>query len=116
MLSMKSIRSKILGLVIFVGVILSMLLAFVAPRQARSLAQGVLQDNARLICQMLTDNLALGMQTVILDDGAAIKSTLETIRDEKQQLCAMISDVWVYDKSGNFITGLYEISSMIPEA
>jgi len=108
MFSVRSIRTRILLLVIGVGLVMSFLLAVVAPWQARTLAGGIMSDNARFMSELLVDNLSLGMQTWILDDGATVDQTLASLREGTWQENATITDVWVFDDKGRLVKSLNE--------
>jgi len=108
MFSVRSIRTRILLLVIGVGLVMSFLLAVVAPWQARTLAGGIMSDNARFMSELLVDNLSLGMQTWILDDGATVDQTLSSLREGTWQENATITDVWVFDDKGRLVKSLNE--------
>jgi len=108
MFAVRSIRTKILFLVIGVGLVLSFLLAVVAPWQARSMARDILTDDARFVSRLLVENLSLGMQTWILDDGATVEQTLNSLRQESGDSEAAIANVWVYDKEGRVLKCLKE--------
>jgi len=100
-----SIRVKILSIVVVIGVLFSLLLAFYTPFQSRLLANEILRNDAGFIAQLLADNLALGMQTRILDNGAGLKQTLQMLGrgsgDRKE-----ISRVRVFDEKRSYVDGL----------
>ncbi len=108
MFAVKSIRTRILFLVIGVGLVLSFLLAVVAPWQARSLAGGIMADNAQFISKLLVENLSMGMQTWILDDGETVEQTLNSLRQEAGRENATISNIWVFDDKGRLLKSLNE--------
>jgi methyl-accepting chemotaxis protein len=99
-----SIRVKILSIVIGIGTVFSLILAFYAPYQSEILANEILLNDAGFIASLLSDNLALGMQTVILDEGAALKQTLSLLSRTGEE--EAISRVRVYDASMKYIDGL----------
>ncbi len=108
MFAVRSIRTRILFLVTGIGLVLSFLLAVVAPWQARSLAAGIMTDNAQFISKLLVENLSLGMQTWILDDGESVEATLNSLRQGTSEDDATIADVWVYDEKGRLLKSLYD--------
>ena len=101
-----SIKFRILGIVVIIGLILGILLAFYSPYKAKSLARETLQKDAEFITQLLEENLSLGIQPMILDDGAALRQSLEILRSDYSDKTAAISKVRVFDESMNYITGL----------
>lgn len=112
-----SLGLKISGLVVFVGIALSLLVGVVGPRQAASLGQDILKEDTRFISSLLVANLALGMQTMVLDDGATLDETLELISGDGGAARgaqgagldhASISDVWVFDNKGKLVKSLRE--------
>ncbi|MBN2414481.1 HAMP domain-containing protein [bacterium] len=101
-----SIRMQIMMLVSGVGIILSLLMGFFSPSQAKRMSRDILQNNAIFIADLLADNLAVGMQTFIIDEGAALEQTLDLIRSKADNDLATISDVRVFDEANAFVTGL----------
>lgn len=114
MIKIKSIKIRIIGLISALGLILSIFLAVVAPWQARDLAQDILSDNARLFGKVLAADLVLGMQAIILDDGAAIAETLDGLRPDGANERFSVSDAWVYSKSGKLIAALNDKTNVPP--
>jgi methyl-accepting chemotaxis protein len=103
-MNISSIRVKILSIVVVIGVIFSLLLAFYTPYQSRLLANEILQNDAEFIAQLLADNLALGMQTRILDNGASLKQTLQLL-DRGTGSRKAISRVRVFDEKRAYVDG-----------
>ncbi|RPJ56411.1 MAG: methyl-accepting chemotaxis protein [Acidobacteria bacterium] len=104
-MNISSIRVKILSIVVVIGVLFSLLLAFYTPYQSRLLANEILRNDAEFIAQLLADNLALGMQTRIVDNGASLKQTLQLLNRGKESGQA-ISRVRVFDEKRAYIDGL----------
>lgn len=100
-----SIRFKILSIILVIGIVFSLLLALYTPYQSRRLANEMLLKDAQFVTSLLADNLALGMQTVILDNGAALKQTLQTLRRGSAE-DEMISRVRVFDAQMKYVDGL----------
>jgi len=103
-MNISSIRIKILSIVIGIGIIFSLLLAFYTPYQSRAMANAILLKNAEFITNLLADNLALGMQTVIVDDGAALKQTLSLLTGRENE--ESISRVRIFDEKMKYVDGL----------
>jgi HAMP domain-containing protein len=109
-----SIRVKIIALIVCVGVTLGLLLAFFSPYQAKELGREILQKDAEFIANLLAENLALGMQTMTLDDGAALEQTLNLLKtggEERGSAITTISRVRVFDENKEFVKGLNADSS-----
>ena len=104
-MNISSIRVKFLSIVVVIGVLFSLLLAFYTPFQSRLLANEILRNDAEFIAQLLADNLALAMQTRILDNGAALKQTLQFLAQGREDRKA-ISRVRVFDEKRTYVDGL----------
>ena len=100
-----SVRLKLISIIVSIGVVFGLLFAFYSPYQSKSLGEDILHKDAEFISQLLSDNLALGMQTRIFDDGEALDQTLSLV-DKKGDRSASIARVWVYDAMFGFITGM----------
>ncbi len=107
MISSLSIRMKIITLIVGTSVVLCALLATFSPYQAKTLAVAVLENDSRFIAKLLSENLALGMQTRDFDDGAALEQTLELLKQKEGDGDATISDVLIFDENREFVKGLY---------
>jgi len=103
-MNLSAIKIKIIALIIGVGLILSFLLAVYSPNQAQKLGNEILRKDTEFIASLLAENLALGMQTRILDDGATLEQTLGLLKQNKER--SAISDVWVYDEYKKPVAGL----------
>jgi methyl-accepting chemotaxis protein len=103
----RSIQFKILILIAAVGVILSTLLAAYSPWRARRLGLTILQNDARFTTGLLADNLALGIQTMAFDEGAALDQTLKLLQTGANGKWEAVSDVRIYDAGGKFVKGLH---------
>ncbi|MBN2425062.1 MAG: GAF domain-containing protein [Calditrichaceae bacterium] len=104
--NLSSIRFKILGIVIAIGLILGILLAVYSPYQAKNLARETLQKDAEFITQLLQENLSLGIQAMILDDGASLRQSLEILQSDYGEENKAISKVRVFDQNMQYLTGL----------
>ncbi len=101
-----SIKFKSLGVVIAIGLILGLLLALYSPYEAKNLARETLQKDAEFITQLLVENLALGIQAMILDDGASLQQSLAVLQSDDSDNDVAISKVRVFDENMQYITGL----------
>ncbi len=107
-INVSSIRFKIVALIVGIGAIMSFLLAVVAPRQAESLGASVLEKDVEFIAALLVENLALGMQTMVFDDGATLDQTLNAVRSDDGDDEAIVADVWVYDTDRSVVRSMNE--------
>lgn len=104
MLKISSIKFRLVVLAAGVSGILLLLLGIIIPVQTKNLSADIMKENAMFIANLLSENLALGMQTLILDDGASVKNTLNLLKSNKQE--SLISDIAVFDNNNKFIDGL----------
>jgi methyl-accepting chemotaxis protein len=102
----QTVRFKIVALIALIGGILGILLALVSPNQAKSLGLSILNNDARFTARLLADNLVLGMQTLPIDEGAALEQTLSLLRGGGQKKHESITAVRVFDSKGVFVKGL----------
>jgi CheY-like chemotaxis protein/GAF domain-containing protein/HAMP domain-containing protein len=101
-----SIKFRVLGIIATIGIILGLLLAFYSPYKAKSLARETLKKDAEFITQLLEENLSLGIQAMILDNGVALQKSLEILQSDYRDKNTAISKVRVFDENLNYITGL----------
>ena len=105
-MNFKSIKVRILGIVIAIGFILGILLAFYSPYRAKSLARETLKKNAEFITQLLEENLSLGIQAMILDQGEALQQSLKVLQSDASDENMAISKVRVFNENMDYLTGL----------
>ncbi|HOL81835.1 MAG TPA: methyl-accepting chemotaxis protein [Ignavibacteriales bacterium] len=98
----KSVRSKILFLVFLAVFIMDLLLAVYSPYKAKEMALEILTKDAEFTTQLLSENLSLGIQIMLLDNGQKIDETLGALKKEQGEY-ATISKVKVYDADLNLI-------------
>lgn len=103
-----SIKAKIATIVSLTGVLTALLIAFFSPYQAVEVGSAVLENQTTFVARLLSENLALGMQTIVFDDGESLRETLELLRAKEDEQHHAIADVWVYDDELGFIAGLDE--------
>src|SRR3990172_4626479 len=106
MFKTRSIKFKILALILGVGILPALLLVFVAPYRIRQLGGKILQMEAKFITKLLSENLALGMQTMILDDGESLQKTLNSLQNGENDEYSAITSVKVFDSGLEFVKGL----------
>jgi methyl-accepting chemotaxis protein len=100
-----SIKSRLFLLTAGFGILIMLLIVVIIPPQASKLATGVMDENAFFISNLLSDNLALGMQTLSLDNGAALDQTLGLLKTESGEN-SIIQTVAIFDPSMNFVKGI----------
>lgn len=102
---MYSIKLQLLALVIGLGLLLSSVMVFFLPNQAKLMASDVLQEDAQFITQLLEDSIALSIESMILDDGASIDATLNSLKSKEGEVTS-ITQVAVFDDRGDLIKSL----------
>jgi CheY-like chemotaxis protein/signal transduction histidine kinase/HAMP domain-containing protein len=105
MMNLTSIKFKLLTIIIGIGVILCLLLAFFSPYQSKNLGKEIMLKDSEFIAKLLSDNLALGMWTLEFDDGAALGKTLDLLK-KGEDWTSTISRVKVFNNNLEFIKGL----------
>jgi methyl-accepting chemotaxis protein len=100
-----TIKSKILLIILPVAVIFGLLLGFFSPYETKLLGNNILEKDAAFITNLLSSNLALGIQTMAFDNGESIQSALNSLQSEKEEYKS-IELVKVYDTELNLIKGL----------
>ncbi len=107
-MNLTSMKTKIVGLIAIIGISLGSFVAFYSPHQASSLGSDILLNDTEFIAKLLSENLSLGMQTILFDDGAALDQTLALLKTDGTNKDATISNVWVYDNENNVVASLYD--------
>ncbi len=98
-----SFKFKLMSLGIGMGIIILIFLVFILPPRIKKMAASVMEDDAQFIVQLLSDNLALGMQTIILDNGEAIEQTLSLLQKGSDN--NLVQSITVYDDELRYIKG-----------
>lgn len=106
MLNRVSIKNRIILLITGIALVFCLILSY-TPRKARELGSDILINDVTFITSLLSENLALGMQTRILDDGATLNQTLDLIKNLGTDDQAILN-VMIYDENGAFVESLYE--------
>ncbi|MFH0736563.1 MAG: methyl-accepting chemotaxis protein [bacterium] len=103
-----SIKTKILSLLVSIILVFSIVLAFFAPNIARNMAKDMLYRDAEFISSLLAENMALGIQTMVIDDGAALEQALQVVNSgtNSKDGIKTINDVVVYDADLKFLKSL----------
>lgn len=96
-----SIRFRLTASFLAIGIAFSLFMITIVPNRTTATANRVMQEDARFIVDLLSDNLALGMQTLELDNGASLDQTLALLKGNT------ISSVAVLDKKKQFVKGLH---------
>jgi methyl-accepting chemotaxis protein len=101
-----SIKFKVLMLVLGISSVLTFYMVFVSPYQAKTLGKDILKKNAEFITNLLTENLALGMETMILDEGATLRGTIKTLETDKGASEVTISRIRIFNENMEFVLGM----------
>ncbi len=103
-----SIKTKNLVLLAGIIFVFSIVLAFYAPNKAREMAKDMIIRDAGFISNILSDNLSLGLQTVIIDNGAALDQALQSINNgiSSEGKLKTINDIVIYDNNMGFVKSL----------
>ena len=107
MLNRLSIKYRIILLISGIALLFCVLLAY-TPNQARKLGSDILINDIAFITSLLSENLALGMQTRILDDGSTLNQTLDLIKHIGSTDNQTILNVMIYDENGTYVESLYK--------
>jgi methyl-accepting chemotaxis protein len=110
-----SIKWRITLLIAVIGIIASIILGIYTPWNARRMGAAILESDIRFIARVLAENLALGMQTRIIDDGAALEKSLDLLRTSGGLENETVSQVFIFDESGSFIQGMYSEQTIVFE-
>ena len=102
-----SIKWRIILLIAMIGIIVSVILGIYAPWNARRMGAAILNNDVRFITGLLSENLALGLQTRIIDNGEALETSLDLLRTTESLENETVSQVYIYDENGSFIQDLY---------
>lgn len=97
----KTIKFKFFITITATCLVFGLLLAFYAPYQSRSMGQDILRKDAEFITGLLVDNLSLSLQTIMLDNGAAIRKSLDLIKSDDE--FSTIYDAHVLDQNYQLI-------------
>ncbi|GEM_PF-5887781 len=106
MSKLHSIKVQIISLVVGIGALLSFFMVYVFPSMTKDLSESIQLRDAQFITTLLSDNLALGVETMILDDGDSLQTTLNTLQVEGEEE-PTISKVKVFDDTLMYLRGLY---------
>ena len=99
-----SIKMKMIMLISVFGILISIIMGVSEPIEAKRIGNNILKKDAEFIADLLSENLALGMQTRVFDQGDALEQTLSLLRNENDE--QNISNVWVFDEHKKYITSL----------
>lgn len=104
MLNTSSIKFRLVALAAGISIILLVVLGVVVPMQTKKLSSEIIKENAAFIANLLSDNLSLGMQTMVLDDGESLKKTIKLLKSNEKE--TLIADIAVFDNDGEFVQGM----------
>ena len=95
-MNIHSIKFRLMSLVAVVSIVMISLMAFIIPSKTKILADNLLEESSIFTANLLAENISLGLQTLMLDDGVSLDQTLESIKgdDSNENL---ISSVTIFD-------------------
>lgn len=102
---LSSIKMRLLLLTAVFGLLMLLLLVFVIPPKASKLATQVMEENAFYINNLLSDNLALGMQTIDLDNGEALEQSLKSLKNGSSEN-SLIQTIAIYTTDLKYVKGI----------
>ncbi len=103
-MNIRSLKVKFILPMIIISLLFGLLLAIYAPYQSQKMGADILKKDAEFITGLLVDNLALSLQTIMLDDGIALEQSLNLVKNDDAY--STISDVLVFDENRKFLNGL----------
>jgi methyl-accepting chemotaxis protein len=99
-MNLASIKYKLVAAFLLMGCAFFLFVIAVVPNRTKATAGKVMEDNVEFTVKLLSDNLAIGMQTRELDNGAALQQTLDLLKGD------VIASVAVLDPQRTFIKGM----------
>jgi methyl-accepting chemotaxis protein len=102
---LSSIKMRLLLLTAGFGLLMLLLLVFIIPPKASKLATQVMEENAFYINSLLCDNLALGMQTIDLDNGDALEQSLKSLKNGSSKN-SLIQTIAIYNNELKYVKGI----------
>ncbi len=102
----QSIRFKLIFLILAISLGFGSLLSLYSPSRSRKLSNQLLLNNAEYISNLLGENLALGMQMRLIDDGESLRNSLELLNeDTDSNNTRTINYIRVFDQDLTYIIG-----------
>jgi methyl-accepting chemotaxis protein len=102
---MSSIKFKLMGLGGGTGILMLMFIMLFLPSKVENLAADIMKESAgsAFIVKLLSDNLALSMEAMLLDGGESVERTIELLKiGEEGNLIASVS---IFDADLKFVKG-----------
>ncbi|MBN1980038.1 MAG: hypothetical protein JW795_00795 [Chitinivibrionales bacterium] len=99
-MKLSSIKFQLITAFASIGMVFFLFTILFVPPKTKNTAENVMKDNVIFIVKLLSDNLALGMQTIDLDGGAALQQTLNLLQGN------VISSVAILNKDMQFVKGM----------
>ncbi|MDY6989919.1 MAG: methyl-accepting chemotaxis protein [Thermodesulfobacteriota bacterium] len=104
-MNFSSIKNRLLSLGVLISVVMLLIMVGIIPPRAKRLAENIMEQNALFTSNLLAENLGLGMQAMILDDGATLDQTLQLLEPEADQE-SIVEQVAIFDESMHFVKGI----------
>ncbi|MBU1071732.1 hypothetical protein KKG45_00640, partial [bacterium] len=100
-----SIRFRLIALSVVISSIMVSCMILVFPPKTKSFGMTLMKRDARYVTSLLADNLALGIQAAVLDDGASLQQSLESLKINEGEE-NVIGSVLVLDAERGFVNGV----------
>lgn len=98
-----SIGFRLMALGGSLGILMLIFLILFLPSGIRKFSREIMHDNVYFIVSLLSENLALGMQVISLDDGKSIEQTIRSLKIGTEN--NMIESISVFDSELGFVKG-----------
>ena len=100
-----SVKFQLMALVMGLGMMMLIFILLILPTRINRLTANIMKATAGadFIVQLLSDNLALGMEAMLLDDGESIDQTIELLKIGAEG--NLIESVSIFDSEQELIKG-----------
>ena len=111
------IKSKLLLLLLGIGIIFTLLFSLIAPLQTKHFCNKISQKDNEFIAKVMVKNIALDIQNTKSDSVAVLEQTLNLLKQDGEEQ-NKITSINVFDAEMKFLNGLNsdidETSNYIP--
>lgn len=111
-ISKGAIQRNLTIVILFISFSLVSLIVFFGPYKAKQVAMDIMRRDAVFIGSLLSENLALGVQAMMLDNGESMDQSLGLLRSSDRKDLTILT-VNIYDNKFDFIRGLNNSDSTI---
>jgi methyl-accepting chemotaxis protein len=98
-----SIGFRLMSLGGILGILMLIFLVLFLPSKIRNFSAGIMHDDMSFIVRLLSENLALSMQVVSLDEGKAIEQSIQLLKIGTEN--NLFESVAVFDSGLGFVKG-----------